>query len=44
MPSVTEGYVDINPLDAKALGIEDGDYVHIDADPEDTPYRGWKKD
>ena len=41
--SVTEGYVDINPLDAKELGIEDGDYVHIDADPQDRPYRGWKK-
>lgn len=41
-PSVTEGYVDINPLDAKELGIDDGDYVRIDADPEDRPYRGWK--
>jgi nitrate reductase alpha subunit len=42
MPAVTEGYVDINPLDAKELGVEDGDYVWIDADPEDRPYRGWK--
>lgn len=42
-PFVTEGYVDINPLDAKALGVQDGDYVYIDADPEDRPYRGWKK-
>lgn len=42
MPSVVEGYVDINPLDAKALGLEDGDYVHIDADPEDRPFRGWQ--
>ncbi len=42
-PFVTEGYVDINPSDAKSLGIEDGDYVWIDADPEDRPYRGWKK-
>lgn len=41
-PSVTEGYVDINPLDAKELGIDDGDYVHIDADPEDRPFRNWK--
>jgi nitrate reductase alpha subunit len=39
---VNEGYVDINPKDAAALGIEDGDYVWIDADPEDRPYRGWK--
>lgn len=42
MPFVTEGYVDINPLDAKSLGVEDGDYVYIDADPHDRPYRGWK--
>jgi len=42
MPSNTEGYVDINPLDAKELGVQDGDYVHIDADPEDRPFRGWK--
>lgn len=43
MPSNVEGYVDINPLDAKALGVQDGDYVYIDADPEDRPYRNWKK-
>ncbi|MBE2252379.1 MAG: molybdopterin-dependent oxidoreductase [Myxococcus sp.] len=43
MPSVTEAYVDMNPLDAKELGLEDGDYVYIDADPSDRPYRGWKE-
>ncbi|HXH18055.1 MAG TPA: molybdopterin-dependent oxidoreductase [Chitinophagales bacterium] len=45
-PFVTEMYMDINPLDAKELGIEDGDYVWVDADPEDRPFRGWqnKKD
>ncbi len=42
MPTVMEGYVDINPLDAKALGVEDGDYVYIDADPDDRPFRGAK--
>jgi nitrate reductase alpha subunit len=42
LPAVMEGYVDINPLDAKELGVEDGDYVYIDADPEDRPYRGHK--
>ena len=41
---MTEGYVDINPKDAKELGIEDGDYVWIDGDPEDRPFRGWNKD
>jgi nitrate reductase / nitrite oxidoreductase, alpha subunit len=43
MPFVSEGYVDIHPEDAKSLGIEDGDYVWIDSDPSDRPYRGWKK-
>ncbi|MHC4704265.1 MAG: molybdopterin-dependent oxidoreductase, partial [Planctomycetota bacterium] len=42
MPWVGEGYVDINPEDARALGIEDGDYVWVDADPEDRPYHGEK--
>ncbi|MDV2494957.1 MAG: molybdopterin-dependent oxidoreductase [bacterium] len=42
-PFVGEGYVDMNPADAKDLGVEDGDYVWIDADPEDRPFRGWQK-
>ncbi len=41
-PFVSEGYVDMNPSDAKDLGIEDGDYVWIDSDPEDRPFRGWQ--
>ncbi len=40
-PSAGEMYVDINPLDAKELGIADGDYVWIDGDPADLPFRGW---
>ncbi|MBX3266041.1 MAG: molybdopterin-dependent oxidoreductase [Acidobacteria bacterium] len=43
MPFVTEGYVDINPTDAREAGIEDGDYVWIDPDPEDRPFRGWNE-
>lgn len=43
MPSNVEGYVDINPLDARELGLNDGDYVYIDADPEDRPYRNYKE-
>ena len=42
MPWVGEGYVDLNPEDAKELGIQDGDYVWIDADPSDRPFRGWQ--
>lgn len=43
MPGVSEMYVDIHPLDAKGLGVEDGDYVWIDADPKDRPFYGWQK-
>ncbi len=43
-PWTGESYVDINPGDAKSLSIEDGDYVWIDADPQDRPYRGAKPD
>jgi nitrate reductase alpha subunit len=40
-PGTGEMYVDINPFDAKNLGIQDGDYVWIDGDPNDLPFRGW---
>lgn len=42
MPGVSEMYVDIHPLDAQSLGVEDGDYVWIDADPHDRPFHGWQ--
>ncbi|HET7746400.1 MAG TPA: molybdopterin oxidoreductase, partial [Vicinamibacteria bacterium] len=42
-PFVAEGYVDINPEDARSLGIDDGDYVWIDSDPSDRPFRGWQQ-
>jgi nitrate reductase alpha subunit len=44
MPFVTEGYVDVNPADAKELGVEDGDYVWVDSDPSDRPFRGYRAD
>ena len=40
-PGTGEMYVDINPADAKSLGVNDGDYVWIDGDPNDLPFRGW---
>ena len=40
-PGTGEMYVDINPVDAKSMGINDGDYVWIDGDPADLPFRGW---
>ena len=42
-PSVGEGFVDVNPLDAKRFGIDEGDYIWVDADPGDRPYKGWKE-
>lgn len=43
MPGTGEMYVDMNPADARAMGIEDGDYVWIDGDPADLPFRGWQR-
>jgi nitrate reductase alpha subunit len=43
MPWVGEGYVDLNPLDARELGLEDGDYVYIDGDPADLPFKDWQQ-
>jgi nitrate reductase alpha subunit len=40
-PATGEMYVDINPQDAKALKLNDGDYAWIDGDPNDLPFRGW---
>ena len=41
-PWASEAYAEINPEDAKEIGVIDGDYVWVDADPEDRPYRGAK--
>jgi nitrate reductase alpha subunit len=41
-PGAGEMYCDINPEDAKSMGINDGDYVWIDGDPNDLPFRGWQ--
>jgi nitrate reductase alpha subunit len=43
MPFLAEGYADINPADARLLGVEDGDYIWVDGWPEDRPYRGWRR-
>lgn len=41
---VGEHQVHINPQAAREMGIEDGDYVYVDANPADRPYTGWKPD
>ena len=42
MPGVGEHQLHINPQAAKDLGINDGDYAYVDANPADRPYIGWK--
>jgi nitrate reductase alpha subunit len=37
-----EHQVHMNPQAAKDLGIQDGDYVYVDANPADRPYLGAK--
>jgi len=43
-PCVGEHQLHVNPAAARDLGINDGDYVYIDANPEDRPYRGANPD
>ena len=43
-PWTGEAYFEIHPKDAVELGLNDGDYAWIDADPADRPYRNWKED
>ena len=43
-PWTGEAYFEIHPRDAVELGLNDGDYAWIDADPADRPYRNWKDD
>jgi len=43
-PSVGEHQLHINPQAARDLGINDGDYVYVDANPADRPYLGAKPD
>ncbi|MEK7468622.1 MAG: molybdopterin-dependent oxidoreductase [Planctomycetota bacterium] len=43
-PGVGEHQMHINPAAAKDLGIADGDYVYVDANPADRPFIGWKPD
>lgn len=43
-PCVGEHQLHVNPQAARDLGIEDGDYVYVDANPADRPYVGAKPD
>ncbi len=43
-PGVGEHQLHMNPEAARDRGINDGDYVYVDANPADRPYRGHKPD
>jgi nitrate reductase alpha subunit len=43
-PSVGEHQLHMNPQAARDLGIADGDYVYVDANPADRPYLGARPD
>jgi nitrate reductase alpha subunit len=43
-PSVGEHQLHMNPQAARDLGISDGDYVYVDANPADRPYLGANPD
>lgn len=44
LPGVGDHQLHMHPQAAQDLGIEDGDYVYVDANPADRPYRGWRAD
>lgn len=43
-PGVGEHQIHMNPQAARDLGISDGDYVYVDANPADRPYIGARPD
>ena len=43
-PYVGEHQIHLNPQAARDLGIDDGDYVYVDANPADRPYIGASPD
>jgi nitrate reductase alpha subunit len=43
-PNVGEHQLHINPQAARDLGINNGDYVYVDANPADRPYVGARPD
>jgi nitrate reductase alpha subunit len=43
LASVGDQQLHMNPQDAATLGLADGDYVWVDANPADRPFLGWDK-
>jgi nitrate reductase alpha subunit len=43
-PGVGDRQIQINPQAAKDLGLNEGDYVYVDANPQDRPFVGAKQE
>ena len=43
LPGVGDQQLHMNPEDARAMKLADGDYVWVDANPADRPFIGWDK-
>lgn len=43
-PGVADRQIHMNPDAGAALGLKEGDYVWVDANPLDRPYVGWAED
>ncbi|MCA9410793.1 MAG: molybdopterin-dependent oxidoreductase [Candidatus Omnitrophica bacterium] len=43
LPGVGDRQIQMNPQAGMDLGLNAGDYVYVDANPADRPYRGWKE-
>jgi nitrate reductase alpha subunit len=43
-PGVADRQIQMHPRAAKDLGLNEGDYVWVDANELDRPYVGWKQD
>jgi nitrate reductase alpha subunit len=44
LPFFGDHQMHVNPDDAQELGLNNGDYVYVDSNPEDRPFRGWQND
>ncbi|MFQ5890668.1 MAG: molybdopterin-dependent oxidoreductase [Gemmatimonadota bacterium] len=44
MPGVSDRQIQMSPEAAEELGLHDGDYVYVDANPTDRPFVGWSAD
>ena len=44
LPFFGDQQLHVNPDDAAEMGLNAGDYVYLDSNPADRPFRGWQDD